>query len=270
MALCDGFFYQPNCNKYADPRQYGLAYEQVDFDGTDGLKLSGWFFPAVGRASGTVVHCHGNAGNVSSHFECVRWLPEHGWNVLCFDYRGYGHSTGRPTRRGIIDDSHAAIEYVCGRSDVDARRVVLLGQSLGAAVVAVVAAEGAPICGAVIDGAFDSYRGAVRWVLARQWYTWGAAWPVSRWLISSGWDPIDYIDQVSGPKLFVQGTDDDIIDWHAAERLYERARQPKELLIVEGAGHSDALDVAPDLARPKVLAFMARCLDNSQAGRSQP
>jgi fermentation-respiration switch protein FrsA (DUF1100 family) len=265
MALCDRFFYYPTRREYAHPRDYGLKFEPVEFSGLDGVRLTGWFFPAVGQAIGTVVHCHGNAGNVSGHFECVHWLPAAGWNVLCFDYRGYGRSSGRPTRRGTIDDAHAALRYVRGRSDVDGDSVVLLGQSIGGAVGIVAAAEGAPVRAVVIDGAFDSYRGAARWALAHQWYTWGAAWPASRWLISAGWDPIDYVGRVRQPKLFVQGTVDPIIDWHAAERLHERAREPKELLVIEGAGHSDAFEVAPDVARPKVLDFIGRWVRAAQA-----
>ncbi len=261
MALCDRFFYHPTRKRYADPRDYGLAYQAVDFATRDGQTLCGWFFPAVGAAHGTVVHCHGNAGNMSGHFELVRWLPEAGWNLLCFDYRGFGYSTGRPRRRGIVDDVHAAVEYVCERPDVDADSVALVGQSLGGAVSIVAVAEGAPVCGLVTDGAFDSYQGATRWLLSESWLTWGAARPAARWLISPGLDPIDYVAQIAPtPLLIIQGTEDHLIDWHTAERLYEAARQPKDLMIVEGAGHFDAFETAADLVRPKVLRFLADCV----------
>ena len=262
MALCDRFFYHPTRKRYADPREYGLAYEAVDFATPDGQTLCGWFFPAVGAAHGTLVHCHGNAGNMSGHFELVRWLPEAGWNLLCFDYRGFGNSTGRPRRRGIVDDVHAAVEYVRGRADVDADSVALLGQSLGGAVGIVAVAEGAPVCGLVTDGAFDSYQGATRWLLSKSWLTWGAARPAARWLISAGLDPIDYAGRIAPtPLLIIQGTEDHLIDWHTAERLYEAASQPKELLIVEGAGHFDAFETAADLVRPKMLRFLANCVE---------
>ena len=87
-----------------------------------------------------MVQLHGNAHNVSSHYRYVTWLVAEGVNVLCFDYRGYGLSEGKPERAGILKDSRAAIRYAASRPDVDPDRIVLLGQSLGGANAVVAAA----------------------------------------------------------------------------------------------------------------------------------
>jgi len=127
MIGCDRFFYYPNAHEYGSPQEFRLACESVSFHAADGTRLHGWFFPAEGEPVGTVLHLHGNAGNITGHFHHVAWLPGAGWNVLCFDYRGYGRSEGRVTRAGTIADAHGALNHLLGRPDVDAGRIVALG-----------------------------------------------------------------------------------------------------------------------------------------------
>ena len=130
MLGCDSFFYYPNARKYASPAEEGLKFESVHFAAKDGPRLHGWFFPATGEPKGTVLHLHGNAGNITGHFAHIAWLPTEGWNVLCFDYRGYGESEGKVTRAGTVSDAHAALDYLLKRPGGPAR-IVVFGQSLG-------------------------------------------------------------------------------------------------------------------------------------------
>ena len=92
---CDSLFYYPTKKLYERPEKSGLRFESVFFETEDGERLHGLFFHAVSAPLGTVVHFHGNAGNVTGHWPLIAWLPPAGWNVLCFDYRGFGQSTGR-------------------------------------------------------------------------------------------------------------------------------------------------------------------------------
>lgn len=81
----------------------------------DGLWLHGWFMPAGGRNPGdgpapTVLHVHGNAGDVSNHRFACDFLRDSGFNVLLFDYRGSGESDkpdGLLRREWLVEDSHA-------------------------------------------------------------------------------------------------------------------------------------------------------------------
>jgi alpha-beta hydrolase superfamily lysophospholipase len=89
-------FYQPDRVLYSTPPSVGLKYENAVFVSSDGTRLTGWFIPAAGyqnpkNAKGTVVHFHGNAQNMSAHWQFVTWLPQRGFNVFVFDYRGYGY-----------------------------------------------------------------------------------------------------------------------------------------------------------------------------------
>ena len=96
-------FYHPSPILRETPEVLGIDYEDVYFPSEDGTRLHGWFLPARTQPGwATVVQLHGNAHNVSSHYRYVTWLVAEGVNVLCFDYRGYGLSEGKPERAGIL------------------------------------------------------------------------------------------------------------------------------------------------------------------------
>jgi fermentation-respiration switch protein FrsA (DUF1100 family) len=262
MLKLDSFFYYPDQVTYASPAAYGLDHESVFSEADDGVRLHGWFFPANGKAKGTAVHFHGNAGNISGHFEYVSWLPDAGWNVFCFDYRGYGQSEGKTTRAGTVSDGHAAINYVKERTDVEADRIVIFGQSLGGAVGIVVGADRNDVRGVATEGAFGSYQEMARHVCRHQPMTWGIAGIISDHFISADYDAIDFIARISPrPVYLVHGTADDIVPCQMTERLGEAAKDPKDIWIIDGVGHTDSLFDLASIARPRLTRFFERCVD---------
>ncbi len=266
MPIGDRLFYHPTQKEYDSPTTYQLRYESVAFKARDGTRLHGWFFPTDGRSRGTVLHLHGNAGNVTGHFVQVAWLPAAGWNVLCFDYRGYGRSQGRVSRAGTIADAHGALDYLLTRPDVDPQRIVAFGQSLGGAVGVVLAAERQEVGGLATDGAFDSYRGIVAWHIRRNPLLLLLAWWLPVTLIGRAFDPRDYVAGISPrPLLVMQGTADRIVPTHMGRQLHAAAGEPKELWLIEDADHYEALQERPDEVRPRLLAFFERCTPLTRA-----
>ena len=257
----DRWFYHPTREVYALPDEFGLDYQSVEF-ASEGLCLHGWFFPAKVDAKGTVVHFHGNAGNLTSHFSHVAWMPAAGWNVLCFDYRGYGESQGKPTRPGTVADGHAAIDYAASRPGVDASRIVLFGQSLGGAVATVVAAQRKDLGGVVLEGAFSSYQGAASFVCQQTWFLAMAASTLAGGLISAGLDPIDHVASIAPtPILFITGTADTICDHRQTLDLHEAARDPKSLWVIEDGRHTSSLTETNGEGTRRIDEFLTRCVD---------
>lgn len=262
MLGCDSLFYYPNRQTYGSPREYGLVHESVNFNSADGTRLHGWFLHAKVRPLGTVLHLHGNAGNITGHFHHVAWLPAAGWNVLTFDYRGYGESHGRVSRAGTIADSRAALDYLLSRPDVDRARLIAFGQSLGGAIGIVLTAERKELRGLAVDGAFDSYRGIANWHVRRNPLLFCLGWWIPPLLMTKGYDPIDYVGRIAPrPLLIMHGTRDSVVDPNMARRLYAAAGNPKELWLIEGADHYGAIQDRADEVCPRLLAFFNQCIE---------
>src|SRR5215212_1779545 len=117
--------------------------EIVWFNSADGTHLNGWFFASRLRpATGTVIFFHGNGGNITNIGWMGQRFAKRGFNVLLFDYRGYGASEGvAADEADLFADGWAAVTYVMKETEIPPDQIVLYGQSLGTAVVADVASR---------------------------------------------------------------------------------------------------------------------------------
>ncbi len=238
-------FYQPTRGATSPPPHLAAA-EPAWFPSGDGTRLHGWFIPATGtpsRDAATVLHVHGNAGNIESHAWFSEFLPPAGFNVFIFDYRGYGRSAGRPRRRGpLIEDAIAALDALLARPEVEPRRIGMFGHSLGGAIGLNVMAKRPEVRAAVIMSAFSSWRemaasaiggGPVSRVLARL-------------LIRDGARPDEAIARIERPLLIIHGTGDAIVPVAFSRRLATRARHAA-FVEVPGGDHNDMRDTHPEI-----------------------
>ncbi|MFO6419593.1 alpha/beta hydrolase [Hylemonella sp. W303a] len=275
LSGCTSVFFQPMRPWVRTPATVGLDYENLNLQSADGTTVNAWFLPArdstsstaPNSARGTILFLHGNAQNISTHLASVYWLPERGYNVLLLDYRGYGASQGAPSVEGAQLDIDTALRHLLARPDVDRRRIVLLGQSLGGALGMHYAAHGSHrqhLRAAVIDSAFTGYRDIAREKLRSTWVT----WPFSGflpWLVTGDYNPLDAAPRISPvPLLLVHGDRDDVIPLHHARQLYEAAREPKTLWVIEGAAHIQALE------QPQVRDRWVAWLESQLGGDRNP
>jgi len=243
LAGCNGVFFYPDRYEEFSPEQLGLTHQDVYFQADDGTRLHGWFLPAQGTAQGTILFLHGNAENISTHIMSVFWLPARGFNVFLIDYRGYGVSEGEPSVDGVQEDVNAAMRTLLTRPGVDPDRIVMFGQSLGGSL-AIYNVAHSPyrrhIRALAVESAFASYRDIAREKLASFWLTWPLQYPLS-WLISDKYSPAAAVALVSPiPLLIIHGDHDAIVPVSNAKRLFELAREPKQLWIVPDGGHIQA------------------------------
>jgi fermentation-respiration switch protein FrsA (DUF1100 family) len=255
-------FYQPNKILYADPARAGVPHELVYFSSGDGEKLMGLYFPARGESRGVVIHCHGNFANVSNHFPASYFFTEHGFDLLVFDYQGYGVSEGRPSRRGTIADGRAAVAFA--RTRAAGKPLFLFGQSLGAAVAAVVAAEDPDVKAVILEAPFTTYRAIFKDVMKRNFLTWPFSFFVPALAIRRRDDPLEAVARISPrPVLILHGTADRIIPWSMGKTLYDAAREPKKWWGVEGAGHMECRRKAGKTYDETLAGFFQAALTNT-------
>jgi fermentation-respiration switch protein FrsA (DUF1100 family) len=232
------------------PAQAGLtAVEAVEIPVEDGGILHGWFLPGPRQpVPFTVVVFNGNAGNRAYRAPLAASLRSRGLSVLLFDYRGYGDSPGRPTQQGLEADARAVRAYVIRRTDVQADRVVYFGESLGSAVATILAAEHPPAA-LVLRSPFTSLAdvGRIHYPIL----------PV-RWLLADRFASIDVIADVRSPVLVVAGDRVWIVPRELSQQLFDKAREPKELVIVPGADHNDLELLTGELMIGAMLKFLER------------
>lgn len=252
-------FYFPTRDEPSTPAAWGLKYETIDFKSSDGVPLHGWFIPAKGKtaktAKGTIVFSHGNAGSISYHLGFCTWLAEAGYNVIIYDYRGFGKSGGSVDRRGMINDVKAAFAYAFNRKDIDHHRIISYGHSLGAAQ-SITALGESPVKGLraiVIDAAFASYRTMAK-VMGGQ---------LGANLVSDELAPKDFIQKLAPiPLLVVHGDCDEVVPVSQGKELFRAAGQPKTFFEVKTGRHGTALTVNHDAYRKKMLTWLENALNS--------
>ncbi len=268
LNACNGLIFQPERKHYIEPAQLNIDARDIHFRSSDGLGLHGWFLPAKTRpARASVLFLHGNAQNISTHIASVYWLPDAGFNVFLFDYRGYGYSGGTPDLEGVQRDFRAALARLRNMEGVDAKRIFIFGQSLGAAIAITGLAdlpEREGIQALITEGAFTGYRDIAREALAGFWLTWPFQWPLS-FLITDCCRPADAIAGISPiPVLIVHSRDDRIIPFHHAIELYTAARDPKRLWLFNGYPHIQIFRQAEN--RQRLIDYMLRILAQNASG----
>lgn len=206
----------------------GLMAE-VAIPGADRLTLTAWYAKAR-NGMPTILYCHGNAGTLGGRAERVLPYLEHGYGVLLVAYRGYGGNQGVPTEAGLYADARAHFDWLLAQG-VPAERLVLYGESLGAAVAVQVATE-RPAAALVLEAPFASVLLSAK-----------TRFPLFAfdWLIKDKFASIEKIDKVRMPLFIIHGGRDHVTPQRFGRMLFDRANEPKAGHWPEGAGHNDLL-----------------------------
>lgn len=240
---CSSLLFQPTRHLHMDPEAAGYKPEEIFFPSEDGTRLFAWYFRHTGSApaKGVLVHFHGNAENLSSHFLNVLWILRHGYDFFIFDYRGYGRSEGEAVSVGsAVADGRAALRYVQARNPK--LPIIVLGQSLGGALAARAVFdlkdEVRPRLLA-LDSTFHSYKSIASEVLSRNWFTWPFQW-LSYIVLSDKYAPEDVLAKLAPiPVLVIHGDADRVVDYPFGQKVFALASEPKEFWQISGGGHTD-------------------------------
>lgn len=250
LAGCSSLLYHPTHERHLEPSRLGL--KAIDFRIPGDPPLHAWRFESSARKTqALVLQFHGNAENLTSHFASLSWLPAEGFELVAFDYRGYGETPGKPDPSGTVRDGMQAISWALEASRARGIPVILHGQSLGGIVLlralenlqqSLPTADLARIRAVVLESTFASYQGAGSSVLSRNWLTWPLQW-LSHVLLSDAEAPkLDFSRWRSVPEWIVlHGTEDESISPGLGRSLFNRLPEPRHWLPAAGAGHVQSL-----------------------------
>ena len=226
----DRLLFFPTRTLAAGPEAFGLRAEALSVRTEDGVSLHGWWIKGSGRNA--LLYFHGNAGNAADRLARTKILNERfGLDVFLVDYRGYGRSEGSPSEDGLYRDGRAIYQEAI-RSGFAADRIILFGESLGAAVAIPLAIERK--CAAlIVETPFLSIP-----AMARVHYPF-----VPSFLVSNRFDNASRIGSVQAPTLVILAELDEVAPPSQGHELFDRVRSRKTLVVIAAAHHNDAYAV---------------------------
>lgn len=234
LVLCmsvleNSLIFFPSVYPDGDWKPANLAFEDAWFETEDGSRLHGWYVPADNPRA-VVLFAHGNAGNLTHRIDILEALSQSlGASVLIFGYRGYGRSEGSPSAKGILADARAARRWLARRAGIDESQIVLMGESIGGAVMVDLAAYGGAR-GLVLENTFSSLPD-----VAAYHYPWLPVRLVMRSKLNSAAKIGDY----HGPLLQFHGDADTIVPFQLGQKLFDAANEPKRLVVIPSGDHND-------------------------------
>ncbi len=219
-----------------------LPHRDVAVDG-DGVTIRGWLFPARSpRRVATVVYLHGVGDNRASGTWIAERLVREGFDVVAYDSRAHGDSTGDACTYGFHEKRD--LSRVLDRLGVE--RAVVIGVSLGAAVALQAAAEDPRIAAVVSVATFSSLeeiaRDRVRGLASERQIreAFRVAEREGAFQVAQV-SPVAAAARIRVPVLVTYGSDDAQTSPAHSRRVFDALAGPKRLVPVAGAGHDDAL-----------------------------
>jgi uncharacterized protein len=255
------------------PEQFGLRYEKAVFAAKDGVALKGWFLPSPSGDKRTILMCHGWGDNKGELLKMTYFLNENaGFNLLYFDFRSHGESDGEFTTIGGLEtqDFDAAVVWLRENKPDLADRIGVFGLSMGAAVTVASLPSHPDLRCAVVESPFSDYRGVV------ERYSWNhlrvpriPLIAIAMWILRrrvgdrrvDDFNPVEAAPRIAPRPLFViGGENDDLMPESDVRRVFDAAREPKQLWIVPGARHAKCREAAGVEYDTRVAGFFDRSL----------
>jgi len=258
----------------ATPAERGLPFSEVRIATVRGRGLRAWWIPPAGANE---MHCpalvvlHGWGGNAATMLPLAPPFHEAGYGLLLVEARNHGASDGDnfSSLPRFAEDMESAIAWLQARSDVDARRIGLIGHSVGAAAALLVASRRDDIAAVLSIAAFAHPETLMRRYLAAK----GVPY------LPFGWYVLRYVQQVIGhrfaeiaplrsiagvhcPVLLVHGLDDETVPAAEARLIHSRRRDELTQLLLIAGSHDDYAEM--DKGLDAALAFVKAAMPQAE------
>jgi fermentation-respiration switch protein FrsA (DUF1100 family) len=221
------YFFPDNVIFQPQPSSYKDDADIIKLNTPGGKKISAKYYSNK-QAVYTILFSHGNAEDIGDTEPLIWYLRDAGFNVLTYDYRGYGTSEGGPSEQNSYEDIESAYKYLTQELKTPPDRIILHGRSLGGGPSIDLAAR-EPVGGLILESTFTSaFRVVTRW----------------RVIPFDKFENINKIVSVRCPVLVIHGKQDRTIPFHHGEALFAAATGPKYSFWVDGADHNDLFDTA--------------------------
>jgi pimeloyl-ACP methyl ester carboxylesterase len=253
-----------NPEGYRSPSDWGVSYREFFVNTQDGEKIHGWSIQQAPKKA-TIIFCHENAGNLGFRVNnLVAIANKLCVNVIAFDYRGYGDSTGEPSEIGLIADTEAVYKYVTG--ELGLKEIFLYGRSLGGAVAiqyaALLGQRNDPyIRGLIVENTFTSIADMIDEIFP--FLNWSI---IKKFFLRLKWESHKWIQFVACPILLIVGMKDELVPPShslSLKTFCEKNEIVSELLTIEDGHHNDTWAVGGQRYWDTQAKFIARNIQSS-------
>ncbi len=230
-------FLLPKEDIFKTPEQVGLVADEIEFANEQGHQLRGWYIKTE-NATQTVMVCQGNAYNSSVFLPYAKVFADGGFNVLLFDYQGYGRSDGIPSFASLMGDVQAAYDFLTGDMQVTPDKIGVFGVSLGSALslylcarneVAGLAVEDAFVPGDMLQTYLDNQKpGQFMETLIKS----------TSATVLPRVDPIVNVKKIDCPIFLMHGQNDWLLPPKGSFRVFSEVETPARIWMMKGVGHA--------------------------------
>ncbi len=248
------------------PQEFPFPIHNVSFTTDDGLTLKGWYSPDEKNRT-AIILLHGHRGNRWQMYDTAKMFRRAGYGVLLYDARATGESDGKAISVGYYEtaDLLAAVRYLRQQG---VARIACLGQSQGGATILLASTRLDGVRCVIAQSSYDTICRAID-------RRYRAYFHIPGWLGGSLMmffaeqklgveaeqiSPLREIANLHIPVFIIAGSQDTRTWASDTRELFAAANQPKELWMIEGAGHEDLYALHPEEYEKRVLEFLKKYL----------
>lgn len=240
-----------------------LQVENVTFASDSGATLHGWWI-AGQRGKGAIILMHGVRDSRLGMIERAKFLSAVGYSILLFDFQAHGESDGAQITFGYLEsrDAQAAVKFV--REKMPQEKIGVIGVSLGGAAT-LLAEPKLAVDAIVLESVYPTIEQAIQNRFHHYLFFVGDA--ISPLFVKQlqprlgitpqALHPIEKINALTAPKLILSGADDKHTLLTETQQLFQNASEPKELWILDGAGHEDLFKFARQEYAQRIMKYFA-------------
>ena len=236
------------------PDDLGLPYEDIELkiDTNYGTveTVHCWWIPTKFDSEKVIIDLHGNRNTIGANLNDAEQFHQMGLSVLLVEYRGYGRSTNRsPSETTVYEDVETAWDYLVNERLINPENIYIFGHSLGGAIAINLAYNHPEIAGLIIESSFTNIREMVDYK-KKYWM-----FPIDL-ILTQKFDSLAKVPSLKMPILLTHGGEDELIPPTMSQALFNAAAEPKQLLIVPGAGHNNVRQVGGNQYWQTVQQFL--------------
>ena len=196
---------------------------------TDGAMINALHFKAD-SSKGVIYYHHGNAGNLDRWGGIAEYFVQFGYDVLIYDYRGYGKSTGIRSEKTLHQDAQHIYDELLKEWPAD--QIILYGRSLGSGMACQVAANNDAKM-LILETPFYSLKSMASWRFP---------FLPTRLLVKYDMLNWKWLQEADLPIHIFHGTEDGVVPYWSGKKLYESVQDKATFTTLEGAQHNNLIE----------------------------